>query len=474
MSFSTLPIAMTSLADLPFSEVGALMQRGAASPVEYMRQVLDRVERANPVLRAFIQLSPESAMQQARRAEAELLAGRSKGPLHGVPYALKDLIDYAGVPTTANSRVLQHHVPGQHAHVTERLEQSGAIYIGKLVTNEFACGGSPKDALHPAPLNPWNPEYITAGSSSGSAVAVAAALVPLALGTDTNGSIRNPASRCGVVGMKPTYGRVSRRGVLPLAPSMDHVGPMTRSVRDNALALQVLAGFDPLDPSCRDVPVQDYARQMLEGLKGLRIGVVADVFRNDPMADPEHNSAFDHCLAILSDAGARLEEVPLPGLEHFNAVARSLLSMEGFAVHEPWLKSVPHLYGSGAKGRLLQGAFFSAADFLHAQRLRAKLAAALAAATEHVDVIVTASCYDAAPRVDDSFAAARRHLYQLQMPFNVTGQPAMVMPTKVSPAAGMPLSIQLAGRPFDEATLYRVAYHLERQLETIRPPHAVY
>lgn len=446
------------------------MRRRQVSPVEYVRQTLDRIEQVNPVLRAFIQISADSALDAARRAESELLLGNSRGALHGVPYALKDLIDYADVPTTANSRVLQDHVPKQHAYVTEQLERAGAIYIGKLVTNEFACGGSPTDALFPAPLNPWNPDYITAGSSSGSAVAVAAGLVPLALGTDTNGSIRNPASRCGVVGMKPTYGRVSRRGILPLAPSMDHVGPMTRSVRDNAAALQILAGHDSQDLSCRNIPVQDYTGQIEQSLKGLRIGVMADAFRNDPMADRQHNAAFDDCLAMLSASGAQLTEVPLSNLEHFNAVARTLLSIEGFAMHEQWLNAVPHLYGSGAKGRLLQGAFFSSADFVHAQRLRGKLVRELVTATEKMDIIVTASCYDATPRVDDAVAATQRHLYQLQMPFNLTGQPAMVIPMKGSHANGLPLSIQLVGRPFEESLVYRVAYYLEQTMGSIGLP----
>lgn len=463
---------MTTLAERPLHEVGALMRRREVSPVEYTADVLGGIEARNPVLRAFIQVSAEQAMADAREAEAELMAGRARGALHGVPYALKDLIDHAGIPTTGNSRVLENWIPERDAHVTERLRQAGAIYIGKLVTNEFACGGAPTDALHPAPLNPWSPDHITAGSSSGSAVAVAASMVPLALGTDTNGSIRNPASRCGIVGMKPTYGRVSRRGVLPLAPSMDHVGPMTRTVRDNALALQALAGFDGEDAACRNVPVDDYVTGLDGGVRGLRIGVMDGIFRDDPVTDPRHTAAFDDCLRALKEGGARLTPLRLPGLEAFNAVARGLLSMEGYAMHEPWLNSVPHLYGTGAKSRLLQGAFFSAADYLRAQRLRAKLVAALEAGTADVDVIVTASSYNATPRIDDAEAATRRHLYQLHMPFNVSGQPALVMPTGVSEADGMPLSIQLAAAPFAEAVIYRVARHLERALGTdsLRPP----
>ncbi len=461
---------MKNLVDLPFFEVARLMQSRQVSPVEYVRDTLDRIDGANPVLRAFVQVCPEQALDKARQAESELLAGHSKGPLHGVPYGLKDLIDYAGVPTTGNSRVLQHNVAGQHAYVSRKLEQAGAIYLGKLVTNEFACGGSPTDALYPAPLNPWDHASITAGSSSGSAVAVAAGLVPLALGTDTNGSIRNPASRCGVVGMKPTYGRVSRRGVLALAPSMDHVGPMTRTVRDNAAALQVLAGYDSRDPACRNVPVQDYIAEMAQDLKGLRIGVISEVFRHDAMADAAHNDAFDTCLSILAESGAKLEEIDLSELDRFNAVARSLLSMEGFAVHEQWLKTVPQQYGSGAKGRLLQGAFFSSADFVHAQRLRSRLVREFEAKMQDVDVIVTASCYDTAPRVDDTQAMTRRHMYQLQMPFNVTGQPALVMPTRIDPKNGLPLSIQIAGHAFEECKVYRVAHHLEQVLGHIGFP----
>lgn len=460
------------LAEKPLYAVSELMRRREVSPVEYTEAVLRRIESSNPFLKAFIQLSAEEALADARRAEDEIVAGRMRGPLHGVPFALKDLIDYAGIPTTANSRVLQDWTPEHHAHVTGRLKEAGAIYIGKLVTNEFACGGAPTDALHPAPLNPWSPDHITAGSSSGSAVAVAAAMVPLALGTDTNGSIRNPASRCGVVGMKPTYGRVSRHGVLPLAPSMDHVGPMTRTVRDNALALQAMAGFDSRDATSRDLPVDDYTAQLEDGVKGLRIGVMADIFRDDPMTDPQHSQAFDASLEALTRGGARLREIPLPDLDLCNAVARSLLSMEGFAMHEPWLQSVPHLYGSGSKSRLLQGAFFSSADYLRAQRLRGRLLEELAAASAEVDVIITASCYNATPRIDDEVAATQRHLYQLHMPFNLSGQPALAIPSGVSQNDGLPLSIQLAGRPFDEALVYRVAYYLEQALGTdsLKPP----
>lgn len=453
---------MTNLPEKPLSEIAELIRTREVSPVEYTQSLLERINAFDPKLRAFSHVTPDIALAEARQAETEISAGNYRGPLHGIAYALKDIIDYADVPTTANSMVLEKNVAREHAYVTQRLKQAGAIFIGKLTTNEFACGGAPTGCPYPSPLNPWDERYITAGSSSGSAVAVAAQFVPLALGTDTNGSIRNPASRCGTVGMKPTYGRVSRRGVFPLSPSQDHVGPLTRTVRDNAYALQAIAGADPLDPTSRDVPVADYVGSLGQGVQGLRIGVIKNVYLDDPHADLEQIVAIDQAIETLHAAGAEIVELKLPNLDQFTAVARTLLSAEGYSIHEKWLKTTPQLYGKGCKSRLLQGAFLSAADYLHAQRLRARLANQFFALMSQVDVVVTASCYDPTPLVNDAEAATRRHMHQTNMLFNVTGQPALVLPTGISKKTGLPLSMQIAGHPFDEKTVYRTAYAYEQ------------
>lgn len=453
---------MTNLFQKPWTDVAGLIRQREISPVEYTQSLLERIHALNPKLHAFCLITPDIALAGARQAEQEISAGHYRGPLHGIPYALKDIIDYAGLATTANSRVLEKNVVHEDAHVTQRLKQAGAIFLGKLTTNEFACGGAPTGCPFPSPLNPWNARYITAGSSSGSAVAVAAQLVPLALGTDTNGSIRNPASRCGTVGMKPTYGRVSRRGVFPLSPSQDHVGPLTRTVRENACALQAIAGPDPLDATCRDLPVDDYLHELEAGVRGMRIGVVRNVYLDDPGADPEQVDAIDRAIEILAAAGAQIVELDLPGLDQYTAVARLLLSAEGYSIHEKWLKTTPELYGAGAKSRLLQGAFLSSANYLHAQRLRSRLSGQMSALMSQVDVMVTASCADATPLVDDAHAATQRHRHQVQMPFNVTGQPALVLPTGLSKKTGLPLSMQIAGHHFDEKTVYRTAYAYER------------
>ena len=452
---------MSALHRKSMAELAELLARRAISPVALTEALLERIEALDPHLRAFTALHVDIGLREAREAEKEIAAGRYRGPLHGIPYALKDIIDYEGVPTTANSRVLLENVASQDAEVTRRLKQAGAVFLGKLTTNEFACGGPAIGCPYPQPLNPWNAAAITAGSSSGSAVALAAQLVPLALGTDTNGSIRNPGSRCGIVGLKPTYGRVSRRGVFPLSPSLDHVGPMTRTVRDNALALAVLAGHDARDPGSRDTPVPDLLAKLDAGVEGLRIGYVRHLHAEDPGADPEQIHALDQAVESLREAGANVIELELGHLEQYTAVARVFLSAEGYAIHEAWLRASPELYGKGCKGRLLQGAFLSARDLVQAQRLRRRLIDQLVDLMSDVDVMITASCYDATPRVDDLAAARNRHAHQVLMPFNVTGSPALVLPTGLSRTTGLPLSMQIVGHPFDEAMVYRVARAVE-------------
>lgn len=446
---------------LSLSQVSAYIRSLDLSPVRYTETLLNRIAQEDGQLHAFISVTADIALSEAQVAEDEIKAGKWRGPLHGMPYALKDIIDYAGVPTTAQSRLLAHNIAKHDAGVVKKLKDQGAVLLGKLGTDEFACGGHSIDCPWPAPRNPWNPDYITAGSSSGSAVAVAARMVPLALGTDTNGSIRNPAARCGIVGIKPTYGRVSRSGVIPLAPTMDHVGPMTRTVDDNALALQAIMGTDPADPITTRGPDVDVTRYA-SGPQGLRVAVARNVYMEDPAADAEQVEGIEELVRVLADGGATVQEVRIPALRKYNFLSRLLLSIEAYAIHEPWLRSNPDHYGTRCRERLLQGAFLTAADHARAQALRRHYATEISALLSGVDLLITASGYDATPRVDDMESFLKTYERQVRMPFNMTGHPALVMPTGFSKKTGMPLSAQIVGHHFDEATIYRAASFYER------------
>nr|WP_255592632.1 amidase [Bordetella sp. BOR01] len=428
--------------------------------------MLSRIAQEDEQLHAFISVTADIALDEAQAAESDIRAGKWRGPLHGMPYALKDIIDYAGVPTTAQSRLLADNIAKDGAGVVQKLKNQGAVLLGKLSTDEFACGGYPIDCPWPAPRNPWNPDYITAGSSSGSAVAVAARMVPLSLGTDTNGSIRNPAARCGIVGLKPTYGRVSRSGVIPLAPTMDHVGPMTRTVADNALALQAMMGSDPADPATNGRSCADVTRYASD-LNGLRIAVARNVYMEDPAADAEQVEGIEELVRVLAQGGAIVHEVRVPALRKYNLLSRLLLSIEAYAIHEPWLRSDPQSYGTRCRERLLQGAFLTAADHARAQELRRQYTAELSALFADTDLLVTASGYDATPKVSDLESFLKTYERQVRMPFNLTGHPALVLPTGFSRKTGMPLSAQIVGHHFDEATIYRAASFYEQ----IKPWH---
>ena len=279
------------LAYLGLAEAAELIRAKKLSPVEYATALLARIERHDSKYNAFIALTPERALKAARAAEAEITAGRWRGSFHGMPYALKDIIDVEGLATTAHSKILKGRIARRHAVVTERLEAAGGVLLGKLSTHEFAIGGPSFDLPWPPARNPWNCDHFCGGSSSGSGAGLAAGFFPAALGTDTGGSIRNPASMCGITGMKATYGRVSRRGVAPVAFSLDHIGPMTRTVRDNALMLQVIAGHDPGDPGSADDPVPDYGALLGQDVRGLRIGVIRHFYTGDVAGDPEQVAA---------------------------------------------------------------------------------------------------------------------------------------------------------------------------------------
>src|ERR1700731_498358 len=290
------------LASLGFAEAAELIRAKKLSPVEYATALLARIERHDGKYNAFIALTPERALKAARVAEAEITGGRWRGPFHGVPYALKDIIDVEGLATTAHSKILKGTLARWHAVVTERLEAAGGVLLGKLSTHEFAIGGPSFDLPWPPARNPWNCDHFCGGSSGGSGAGLAAGFFPAALGTDTGGSIRNPASMCGITGMKATYGRVSRRGVAPLAFSLDHIGPMTRTVRDNALMLQVIAGHDPGDRGSADEPVPDYGALLGQDVRGLRIGVIRH-FYTRVAGNPEQVEALDAAVKLLAEAG---------------------------------------------------------------------------------------------------------------------------------------------------------------------------
>lgn len=447
------------------AEAARAFARRALSPVELMRALLDRIAAIDPAINAFIRLDAETALAAARAAEAEIAAGRIRGPLHGVPVGIKDIIDVAGLPTTCHSRVLLDNMAGRDAACVARLRQAGAIVLGKLSTHEFAIGGPSFDLPFPPARNPWNRAHHPGGSSSGSGAGLAAGFFPMALGTDTGGSIRNPASACGIVGLKPTYGLVSRRGVFPLAFTLDHVGPMTRRVADTALLLDCLAGHDPEDPGSVAVPRGHYAAGLERGVRGLRIGYVRHFHETDMPAEPETAGALDEVARTLAAEGAELREVTLPSLNEFAAVNRIILNTEAWAIHAPWLRARPHEYGRLGRTRLMAGAFLQAGDYVQASRRRHEMIAAVNAALGEVDVLLCASSMEPASPIEDAEATARTYPRQARTPFNVTGHPALAMMAGLS-SAGLPLSVQFAGRAFDEATVLRVARAWERAAGT--------
>ena len=441
------------------------------SPVELLRSLLVRIERLEPTLHAFIRLDADAAMDAARAAEREIAKGRVRGPLHGVPVGVKDIIDVAGLPTTCHSKILLDNVAKADAAVIARLRQAGVVILGKLATHEFAIGGPSFDLPFPPARNPWNPEHHPGGSSSGSGAGVCAGLFPLALGTDTGGSVRNPASACGIVGMKPTYGLVSRRGVFPLAFTLDHIGPLARTVADAALMLDAIAGYDPLDPGSAPASAHGFGRLLDRGVRDLRIGFVRHFHERDMPAHPEVTAAVEDAARVLQAEGAEVRAVTLPTLTEFAAVNRVILCSEAWSIHAPWLRERPGDYGQLARRRLLPGAFMGAGDYVGAQRRRRQMIAQVEDVLHDVDVLLCASSMDPASRIEDAAETSRTYPRQARTPFNVTGHPALAMMAGLS-GGGLPLSVQFVGRYFDDATVLRVAAAYERGTDwhTRHPP----
>lgn len=443
------------------AELAEAYRAGALSPVDLVESLLARIAALEPRINAFVRLDAEAALEAARAAERDIAAGRLRGALHGIPVGIKDVIDVAALPTTCHSRILLDHVATADAASVARLRSAGAIVLGKLSTHEFALGGPSFDLPFPPARNPWDPACHPGGSSSGSGAGLAIGFFPLALGTDTAGSVRNPASACGIVGLKPTYGLVSRRGVFPLAFTLDHVGPMARSVADVALLLDAIAGHDPADPGSTAGPARSYGRALGRGVRDLRIGFVRHFHETDMPADPQVGAALEDAARALEKQGAIIRSAALPNLNSFSAVSRTILQAEAWSVHAPWLRTRPQDYAQSTRRRLLAGAFVTAADYIQAQRMRAQMIAAVEDQLREFDVLLTASAMDPACRIDDAEAMARTYPRQARTPFNVTGHPAVAMIAGLSDK-GLPLSVQFVGRYFEEATLLRVAAAHER------------
>lgn len=456
---------MTDLAQLTATEQAALIRRRKASPMEVLEATLARIHSLNARLNSFITLMEDEARGAARRAEEALQDGSPLGPLHGVPVALKDNFETKGVRTTAGSRVLEDHVPDHDATVVRRLREAGAIIVGKTHLSEFACAPTVFGDMR----NPWNLERLAGVSSGGSAAAVAASLCPIATGHDTGGSIRIPASFSGVVGLKGTYGRVSRYGVLPFAWSFDTAGPLTRTVEDSALTLSVIAGHDPKDPTSSKVRVPNYVRALRGGIKGLRIGLPKEWFFD--VVDAEVEQGVRDGVRAMEGLGASTRQVSVPMVTDCLEIGNSIHWAEAAAYHEEDMQRCPEKYGPFLLLRLHAGRLISAPDYVKAQRLRRVLRGQFLEALAEVDVIVTPTTPIVAPLLNQTSYAINgkpvpvmNALAAFTLPFNETGLPALSVPCGFT-REGLPIGMQIIGKPFDEPTVLRVGHTFQRHTD---------
>src|SRR6266571_2803387 len=447
--------------------LSARYRKRELSPVEVTRTLLGRIEQLDPTLHAFVTLTADRALADARTAE-EALRRDDPRPLLGIPVAHKDIYCTQGIRTTGGSALLADWLPEDDATCVRRWQEAGTVLLGKLITHEFAFGLQlPGHCFQPA-RNPWNLDHIPGGSSSGSGAALAAGLVVGATGSDTGGSIRGPAAFCGIVGLKPTYGRVSRAGVLSLSWTLDHAGPMARTVEDCAYLLQALAGHDDADPASSRAPVDDYVGALDGNVRGFRIGVPRNYFFED--ADTDNVRAFEDALGTLRKLGADVRDLQIPAFNLSRSFMLIMLS-EAFAYHEQDLRLHPELYGEMLRERLLTGALVTGPEYVQAQRVRMQICADVAEVMKTVDVLATPTTPKTAPTFktmyDPELAFPRTNM----PPFNLTGQPTLALPCGLS-ASGLPLSLQLSGRAFEEATVLRLGHAYQRATDwhTRRPP----
>jgi aspartyl-tRNA(Asn)/glutamyl-tRNA(Gln) amidotransferase subunit A len=431
------------------------------SPVELTQHLLGRIAAEDAALNSFILVTPQRAMADAKMAEARVMAGEARGPLDGIPIAHKDIYGTAGIATTAHSKLLQGWVPDTDATTVRKLAAAGTVMLGKLATHEFAFGGPSFDLPWPPARNPWNTDHFTAGSSSGTGAAVAAGLILGGTGSDTGGSIRGPAALCGIAGIKPTYGLCSRAGILPLAFSLDHAGPMAWTAEDCAILLQAMAGYDPQDPASADRPVPDFSSVLNDGVKGLRIGVARSWHETDRPVSPAVQAGIDGALDIWRAQGAEVRDVALPSLYDYQAANFVVIVSEAFSLHEPWMRERFGDYGELLRDRMAFGGLIAATDYVQALRMRRELCAAMTAAMEGIDLLVTASAPSEAPRIEDVPKWDNLARPGFTAPFNLTGWPAMSVCSGFG-VDGLPVSVQIAAKPFQEATLFRAAHAFEQ------------
>lgn len=441
-------------------ETSELLRKRKLSPVELTKICLAQIEKLNPTLNAFITVTSGPAMTQARLAEGEIVRGNWRGPLHGIPLALKDLIDTAGIRTTAASALFKDRVPAEDAEVVRRLKNAGAVLLGKQNLHEFAYGGSSMISYYGEVHNPWNAAYIAGGSSGGSAAAVAAELCYGAIGTDTAGSIREPASQCGVVGLKPTYGRVSARGVVPLSLSLDHVGPISPTVSDAAVMLQAIAGYDAKDLNSADMPVPDYLAGLRDGSEPARIGIPRKFFYQD--LDPEVAAAVEQALELLRTLAGDISDVELD-----IPTDRTLQTAESYAYHAEFVSRSPELYQPETLRRIRKGADISRAEVEQRRREQEQIRREIPKVFEDVDVLVTPTTPVPAPAIaelkqnPDLLRPREMLLLRNTRPVNVWGLPAISVPCGFT-SAGLPIGLQIIGPHWQEARVLQLAYAYEQ------------
>ncbi|MFA5580727.1 MAG: amidase [Paracoccaceae bacterium] len=448
------------MSDTPtIAEAGALFRARKLSPVELLQHCMNQIERWDGELNSFLHISRERALRDARAAERRILGGDALGPLDGIPIAHKDVIDTKGIPTTGHSRWLENNIPARDAEVVSQLDAAGSVLLGKLATYEFAMGGPSDDLPWPFPRNPWDVSRFAGGSSSGSGVAVAAGLVLGATGTDTGGSVRVPSAFCGVVGLKPTFGAISNAGLLPLAYSMDHIGPMAWTVHDCALLFDGMRGrgsAPDFTPANGD-------------LKGCRIGVIRHFFEEDTKVSPDQISAINAAVGVFRDLGAVVEDVQLSSLLEYHACGALILCTEASAVHHDRIKSHPEKFGERMRALLTIGSLFTGVDYVQAMRRRNELCREMAAMFAQYDVLITVGAAGEPPLLAEVPYWTTLSTPTYTIPFNVTGNPAMTVCCGFG-SGGMPLGMQIIGPPDGESALFKIGHAYEQAADRRKRP----